>query len=46
MDTKKLSALAKRFLPGNFRILYKAGFVDSNMELMEEGAKELEAIVV
>lgn len=42
----KLSALAKRVLPGKFRTLYKAGLMDANLELTEKGAKELEAIVV
>ncbi len=46
MAVQKLSAIANRFLPTNMRTLYRAGLVDSNMELTTRGVSELEAIVL
>lgn len=42
----KLGALANRFFPTKLKTLYQAGFVDRDMELTDEGVKELESILV
>ncbi len=46
LNTKmnKLTSMLKRLLDADSQILYKANFIDSNLELTSEGIKELLAI--
>jgi len=46
MKTPKLNAIARRFFSPALKTLWKAGFIDGDNELTEEGRETLEVIVL
>ena len=46
MTIPKLNAIARRFFSPSLKTLYKAGFIDKDNELTDEGRESLEAIVL